>query len=113
MYKPENETQIFWCNKISPNPDEKTIYGWLSRKIFCRLKDFAVPAAHRAKIKESQKIDKYLELMKERKKKNFRTWEWRWYQLYLVQLEWSPKDLEKRLEDLENRRRIDTLQTRV
>ena len=37
--------------------------------------DFAVPADHRVKLKESEKKDKYLDLAKELK--NYGTWKWR------------------------------------
>ena len=35
----------------------------------CKIVDFAVPADHRIKLKESEKKDKYLELARELKKK--------------------------------------------
>ena len=34
----------------------------------CHLVDFTVPANHRVKMKESKKIDKYLDLARELKK---------------------------------------------
>ena len=34
----------------------------------CRIVDFAVPADHRVKLKESEKRDKYLDLARELKK---------------------------------------------
>ena len=46
----------------------------------CQIVDFAVPADHRVKLKESKK-DKYLNLA--RKLKNCGTWKWRWYQMFL------------------------------
>ena len=46
----------------------------------CRIVDFAVPADHRVKLKESKKRDKHQDLDRELKK-NYRTWGWRWYQL--------------------------------
>ena len=42
--------------------------------------DFAVPADHRVKLKESEKKDKYLDLTRELKK-TMETWKWRLYQL--------------------------------
>ena len=41
--------------------------------------DFAVPADHKVKLKESEKRDKYLDLARELK--NYGTGKWRWYQL--------------------------------
>ena len=46
--------------------------------------DFAVPADHRVKLKESEKKDKYLDPARELKKKNRGTWKWRLYHLQLV-----------------------------
>ena len=45
----------------------------------CRLVEFGLPAVNRVEIKESEKIDKYLDLAGELK--NCGTWRWRWYQL--------------------------------
>ena len=42
--------------------------------------DFAVPADHRVKLKESKKKDKYQEFAWELKK-NYGTWRWQWNQL--------------------------------
>ena len=47
----------------------------------CRIVDFAVPAVHRVKLKESKKSDKYLALARELKK-IYGTWKWKSYQLY-------------------------------
>ena len=44
----------------------------------CRIVDFDVPADHRVKLKESDKMDKYLDHARELKK-NCGTWTWRWY----------------------------------
>ena len=41
-----------------------------------RIEGFAVPADHGAKLKESEKKDKFLDLARELKKKNDRTWKW-------------------------------------
>ena len=41
--------------------------------------NFAILANHRVKIKESEKIDKYLVFAREQKKTNCGTWGWRWY----------------------------------
>ena len=41
--------------------------------------DFTIPANHRVKLKESEKKNKYLNLVRELKKNG--TWKWRLYQL--------------------------------
>ena len=38
------------------------------KKRTCQIVDFAVPADHRVKLKESEKKDKYLDLAREQKK---------------------------------------------
>ena len=38
------------------------------RERICKIVDFAVPANHRIKLKECEKMDKYLELLRELKK---------------------------------------------
>ena len=47
--------------------------------------DFAVRADHRIKVKECEKKDKYLDFARELKK-NYGTWRWQLYQLWLVLL---------------------------
>ena len=65
--------------------------------------DFAVPADHRVKLKENEKMDKYLDLARELKKL--------WNMIVKVipivvgALGTVPINLEKRLEDLEIRGR--------
>ena len=66
--------------------------------------DFAVPADHGVKLKESTKRDKYLDLARELKKLN---------QLLLMQLQQSPKELVQGSEDLDIRRREATIQMTV
>ena len=46
---------------------------------------------HRIKLKENEKKDEYLDLVRELKK-NCGTWKWQLYQLWLVLLVQSPKD---------------------
>ena len=71
--------------------------------------DFAIPADHRVKLKENKKMDKYLDLARELKKL--------WNMIVKVipigvgALGTVPINLEKRLEDLEIRGRIETIQT--
>ena len=48
----------------------------------CNTVDFAVPADHRIKLRESEKKDKYFDLAMKLKKKG--TWRWRLNQLWLV-----------------------------
>ena len=55
------------------------------KKKICKVVVFAVPADHRIKLKESEKRDKYLDLARE-SKKNYGTWRWQLYQLWLVLL---------------------------
>ena len=43
------------------------------KKRTCRIVDFAVPADYSVKLKEGKKIDKYLVLVRELKKKNKKT----------------------------------------
>ena len=56
-----------WSDLLIVNRKKKT----------CQIVDFAIPADHRIKLKESEKRDKYLDLAWELKKK---TW-WQWYYL--------------------------------
>ena len=78
------------------------------KKKTCRLVDFAVPADHRVKIKESEKEDKYLDLAREQRK----LWNMRVTVITIVNdaLELVPKGLESGLEKLEIRGQIETLQ---
>ena len=70
--------------------------------------DFAVPADHRVKLKENEKIDKYLDLDRELKK----LWNMKVKVIPTVvgALGTVPKGLEKGLESLEIRGRIETIQ---
>ena len=79
------------------------------KKRICEIVDFAVPADHRIKLKECEKKDKYLDLARELKKKNF--WTWRW-QLWLVLLVQQLKDYRRnwRTWNLANERRPSKLQ---
>ena len=70
--------------------------------------DFAVPADHRVKLKENEKMYKYLDLAGELKK----LWNMRVKVIPIVvgALGTVPIKLEKRLENLEIRGRIETIQ---
>ena len=68
--------------------------------------DFAVPANHRAKLKESEKKDKYLDLARELKKL--------WNMKVTIKLIVSgrvTKGLIQGLEDMEITRRVETIKT--
>ena len=61
----------------------------------------AVSADHRVKMKEDEKFDKYLDFAKEVKKKNEE------HEAFGT----LPKNLEKKFDELEIKRRIETVQT--
>ena len=69
---------------------------------------WTVPADHRVKLKENEKMDKYLDLARELKK----LWNMRVKVIPKVvgALGTIPKGLEKRFENLEIRGKIDTIQ---
>ena len=71
--------------------------------------DFAVPADHRVKLKESEKRDKYLDLARELK--NYGTNKWHWCQFLIYALGTVTRRLVQGLEDLEIRGRGETIQT--
>ena len=70
--------------------------------------DFAILVGHRVKIEERKKIDKYLYLVREPK----RLWTMKVMVIPIVvgALGTVPKGLEKMLEELEIRGRIETIQ---
>ena len=55
--------QIFIHNNKNNNNNNNN-----NKKRICKIVDFAVPAAHRIKLKESEEKDKYLNLARELKK---------------------------------------------
>ena len=59
------------------------------QKKTCKI--VAVPADHRAKLKEKEKRDKYLDLAWELK--NYGIWKWQLIQLWLMLLVQSPNDI--------------------
>ena len=75
-----------------------------NKKRTCQLVDFAVPADHRVKLKENEKMDNYLDFARELKK----LWNMRvkFIPIVVGALETVPINLGKRLEDLEIRGRI-------
>ena len=60
----------FWVTNRAPNLGQKTrpYNNKQKKKRTCKIFDFAVPADHRIKLKESEKKDKYLDLAREFKK---------------------------------------------
>ena len=72
--------------------------------------DFAVPADHRVKLKENEKKDKYLDLLKELKKK---LWNMNVTIIPIViigALDTVIKELKKGVEDLQIKGRVETIQ---
>ena len=79
------------------------------KKRTCHLEDFAVPADHRVKMKEREKIDKYLYLAREL----WKLWNMKGKVVPIVigALGTVPKALGKNLGELDIRGRIETIQT--
>ncbi len=79
------------------------------KKRICKIVDFAVPADYRVKLKEREKKDKYLDLVRELKT----LWNMKvtFIQIVIGGLGTVTKRLVKRLEDLEIRGRVETIQT--
>ena len=107
----ENETHKLWDFDIQTDllisarrPDLI-----IKKKKTCRIVDFAVPANHRVKLKESEKKDKYFALDREVKK----LWNMKKTLIPIVigALSTVTKGLIKGLEDLEITRRPETIQT--
>ena len=74
-----------------------------------RIVDFAVPVDHRVKLIENEKKDKYLDLARELKN----LWNTKVTVIPIVigTLGTISEELRKRLEDLEIRRQVETIQT--
>ena len=79
------------------------------KKRTCKIVAFAVPADHRVKLKENEKKEKYLDLARELKK----LWNMKVTIVPIVigALGTVTEGLLKGLEDLEVRRRVETIQT--
>ena len=79
------------------------------KKRICKIVDFAVPADHRIKLKESEKKDKYLNLAKVLKK----LWNMKETEIPIIigALDTTTKWLVKGYEDLEIRGRVETFRT--
>ena len=110
----ENEThKILWDFEIKTDhliPARRPDLVLIDKKErTCQLVDFAVPADHRVKLKENEKMDKYLDLARELKK----LWNMKVKVIPIVvgALGTVPKGLEKGLENLEIRGKLETIQT--
>ena len=110
---PENKTpKILWDFEI--NTDHQTLAGKPDlvlinkKKRTCHLVDFFIQVDHWVKMKESKKIDKFLDLARELKN----LWNIRVMVIPIVvgTLGMVPKGLELRLGELEMRGRIETIQ---
>ena len=62
------EFKIPTNHQISARRSDLIIIKKKKKNRTCRIVDFAVPADHRVKLKESEKKDKYLDLARELKK---------------------------------------------
>ena len=101
------DTQIFlgfWDPNKSPNPSQKTR---LCQEEKCHQVDFTISADHRVKMKQREKIDKYMDLTRELKKLcNMRMTV---IPILIGALGIILKGLEKRLEEFEIRGRTETI----
>ena len=79
------------------------------KKRTCKIMNFAVPADHRVKLKESEKKDKYLNLAREPKK--LRNMKVKFIPIVIGALGTVIKGLVQGLEDLEIREWVETIQT--
>ena len=74
-----NNSNRFWHTNGSPNLGQTTKpysdQQQQKKKGTCKIVNFAVPADHRVKLKESKKKGKYFNLAREPKK--YGTWKWR------------------------------------
>ena len=99
-----------WRTDRSPNRGQKSrLYNNRQKKRTWKIVDFAVPAYHRINLKECEKKDKYLDLVREMKK----LWNMKVKIIPIVIGAFSSvtKGLLKGLEDLEVGRRWETIQT--
>ena len=81
----------------------------INKKRISKIVDFAVPADHRIKLKECEKKDKYLDLARKLKK----LWKMKvtFIPIVIGAFGTITKRLLKRLEDLEFRGRVKTIQS--
>ena len=86
------KSTLKWCSRHwnstrrSSNKKKKKKKKRIENKEKRSLLDFAVPLEHRVKLKEGEKIDKYLHFVSELEKSS-EIWMWLWYQLQLESLE--------------------------
>ena len=86
----------------------------MKKRKSAKIVDFAVPADHRIKLKECEKRDEYLDLVRELKKKNkLRNMKVTIIPIVIGALGTVIKGLLKGLEDLEVGGRVETIQTTV
>ena len=112
----ENETHKFlefWDKNWSPNLSQMTKPSDSQKKKkkrrTCRIVDFAVLADRKVKLNENEKKDKYIDLARERKKQlNMKVVV---IPVVIGTLDTVTKRLVHRLEDLEIRLRVATMQT--
>ena len=97
------------CHADSTEKPSANAGGKNSQKRSCRIVDFAVPADHRVKLKDSEKKDKYLDLAWELKK--LRNMEVKIIPIVIGGLSTVTKGLVQGLEDLEIIGRVETIQT--
>ena len=72
MYSYQNHCIVFYDNDNNGSSDlgrTTRLRDSQQKKTTCRIVNFAIPADHRVKLKESEKRDKYLDLERELKKK--------------------------------------------
>ena len=101
-----------WHTHGSPNLDQKTrLYNnqQQQKKRICKTVDFAVLAEHRIKLKEWEKKDKYLDLVRELKK--LRNMKVTVIPIVIGIFGTVTKGLLKGLEDFEVGGRVETIQT--
>ena len=94
---------------ISARQLDLVVINKKKKKKICRIVDFAVPADHKVKLKESEKRDKYLDLAREVKKLgNMKVTA---LPIVIGVLGTVTKGLVQGLEDLEITGRVKTIQT--
>ena len=75
-----NNLQRLICHKTQTNKPDLVLMNKIKRS--WHLVDFAMTSDHRIKIEEREKIAKQLDHARElfKKRKNYGTWKWQWYQ---------------------------------
>ena len=96
---------------ISARRPDLKIINKKKKKRTCKIVDFAVPADHKIKLKESEKKDKYLDLARDWEKKNYGTRTVTIIPVMIDAFGTVTKGLLKGLEELEITRRVETIHT--